>query len=167
MSKLSAVYAVNSYAYKVLEANNLMSKIDNKTPVVPSSMYSDFASQTKPFMVYGFSRGTSRQNWYWENENLAYTVWGGTPAAVTDVIVALVEAFQRQDESAKDVNKWIRGGGRPTSSPTSYDHLMFTNFTVTSAQGPGPERNQDGKVDGLVIINYSFTAKRAGITTSF
>jgi hypothetical protein len=161
MSKLSAVYAMNNYVWQLLYENGVMSKIGGKVPFNPGTMPPEWASQTSPFIIYGFSRGSTRDMYFWEHENVAYTIWagGGTTSQstaatrVTDIAVVIHEALSRHDISAYDINRWIRRF-------PAYNHIMFTNVMVASIQGPGAEVNENGKVDGLVVVNYSFTSKR-------
>lgn len=160
MSKMSAVYALNNYVFKVLEANSVMAKINGMTPIIPSSMESDFASQPEPFIIYGHSKGATRDMYFWEHENIAYTIWAGTPGKVTDIVTVLDYALGRHDDAAGDVNAWING-------TAAFEPITFTNISTLSAQGPSPEKSENGKVSGLVVVSYSYIAKRDSILTRF
>lgn len=109
----NAVYRLNSYVWKVLEANLGWSESDysNGTPFLPSAQQPELIQTGKPFIVYSSATGPNGFLYALKSESVSYTIYGEYPADV-DIIVNLLErVFESADDAAANINQHLHDEG--------------------------------------------------------
>lgn len=161
----SAVYALNSYTWKLLEANLGWKKNDDLTPIIPSAQQPELMNSGSSFLVYGVSRPTPGHLYALERQTVVYTIFSESSTIVNKVAELLFEAFARQDESAADVNRHmedeIKHGLRTKSRG-----VHFASVRSYAAQDQEPAESEGGYAKTAVVIEIVFTRDDTGIKTT-
>lgn len=149
------VYALNSYLWKVLEANLGWDKADygNRPPIIPANQVTELTQFNKPFIVYG-SVIQPEVVPYMETEVVAYTIYGSTATEVNDVMRVMVDAFYGVDESARQVNRWLTVEG--TTRTNGPRKVLFKSIRLNNATSSGPEKQEGGRSDAQVMVTVQY-----------
>ena len=151
-----AVYALNSYVWKLLQANLgwTTAQYGNRRPIVPAAQQPEFLQYEYPFVVYGSAMDKFETEPYINSETVAYTIYGKNANEVNQVMRVLAEALKWMDESANNVNAWLhregqtrQGGKRPTS---------FLTIRVLQAASAGSPISEGGRVDAQVVVRVKY-----------
>lgn len=163
----AAAYALNSYTWKLLEANLGWTKVPVEgkgdiVPIVPIAQQPELLATGKPFIVYGNARHPADHLYQLVNESISYTIYAAGKIAATDVSKIcnlLAETFARQDEAARDVNEWLveeeRGRIEAGISPASRD-VGFSSIKTIVSKGADPADEEGGYVAGLVMVEAKY-----------
>lgn len=155
---IEAVLAINHYTWGLLKdkLSDIWTTIGATIPIVPAGEQPELADQKKPYITYGYSAEQSDTFVPMNREVVAYTVYG-TNTQVTQTVSMLNKAFRRYDDSAMDINHFISTS--PDLDQAVIDALadISIHYTeVLASQSPGPAASEGGKLDGLVVIRYSY-----------
>lgn len=152
-----AVYALNSYIWKVVEANLGWDKANygNRAPIVPANQHPEFLQYNKPFIVFGsaVTRGLGGVP-YLSTETVAYTIYATTATEANQIMRTLVKALEWMDETAKWVNEWIVEEG--LTRVGGERKIRFRSITVTQATSAGPQQQEAGRVDAQVMLHTQY-----------
>lgn len=162
----NAAYALNSYTWKVLEANLGWTKYQGKIPIIPSAQQPEFMESGLPFIVYGSAMLPVDDLYGLNTMSVAYNIYATTSTEVNKIANVLYEVFKRQDDAAADVNQWLgvegvsrSGGGRGVS---------FGTIRVTMVEHAEPSDEEGGYVSAIVLLTARYTTGRDNlITTGF
>jgi hypothetical protein len=155
-SEYVPVEGIRNYVWRLLQTRLDWSSDDYNglVPIVPAAREPEFASLGQPYITYGWSAETDGDDWYLPTEVVVFSVYGAGANVVNEAVKVISNALRRQDESARDVNAWIHSPANPYSE--EFDGLTFGFLRLTNVEGPGPEAQEGGWVDGLVAIRYSY-----------
>jgi hypothetical protein len=155
----SAANLLNLYAWEVLKANTgmLVSQYDGKIPIVASGQEPDFNAFDRPYLVYGSAEDPSSDG-LTRGGTLVYAIYSKSVGDINEIQNILISAFERQDESARDVNDF-------TSRTPAYIGIRFTSTTVAFAEGAASADQEGGRQAGTLTIRYSYVSNY-NVTTS-
>lgn len=169
----AGAYALNSYTWKLLEANLGWTKVlvEGKgeiVPIVPIAQQPELMATGKPFIVYGSARHPADHLYQLVHESISYTIYAAGKIAATDVnkiCNLLAETYARQDVAAADVNEWLaeEEAGRGISRD-----LGFSSIRTIVAKGADPADEEGGYVAGLVMVEAKYVelSTAPGVQTS-
>jgi hypothetical protein len=168
----NAVYALNSYVWKLLEANLGWTKdpFGGQTPIIPASMQPEFLQKGKPFIVYGAAIQGPGHLYALRKESVAYQIYGTTNGAVNDAATLLAAAFERQDEAAADVNRHLALEA-PLRQPSLTSaggkrKVQFTTVKLTMVERAEPAETEGGYMSALVLLEIGAVIDFGAIQTS-
>lgn len=162
----NATYALNSYTWKLLEANLEWTRVKNGTliPIVPVSQQPELMQSGKAFIVYGSAIHPADHLYQLVKESVSYTVYATSSTEVNKAVNLLTEAFARQDDAASDVNDWLETERQARGK--SRDIQFGTIKTTMSEKAEDAADEEGGYAAGLVLIETRFTVTNSNIQTS-
>lgn len=154
-NRYTAANLLTLYSWVVLKTN--ISGLDEsdyggKVPIVPGGGEPDLNAFNKPFMTFGFAEDPSSINGAIRGGTLVYAIYSDNTGDINEFLNILISAFERQDESARDVNIW-------TSKTPALIGIRFTDISVAFAEGAAPADQEGGRQVGTLTIKYSYVAK--------
>lgn len=166
MEDSSAVYALNGYVWKLLEANLDWSKDDynGQTPIIPSRQEPELMATGEPFIVYGSVLRPPEHNYEVKSESVAYNIYAPTAGSCDRISDLLFDTLKRQDDAATDVNIHLAiheaAGGFD-------EKVFFTCILATSAERANPADEEGGFFSAVVMVNIDYMTTRDIQTTGF
>lgn len=160
----NAAYALNSYLWKLLEANLGWTKVNGLTPIIPVAQQPELMQSGEPFIVYGSAIHQPQHLYVMRKEAVSYMIYATTVGKINETVDLLVEAFERQDEAAIDVNEWL-----DTEAAGRGEHrgVYFSTIRVTMAEkAEDAAEEEGGYVVGLVMLETRYTKDSGGIQTT-
>lgn len=147
------------YAWAVLQANDSdtwnVENYGNKVPIVPLSEEPELSEYSGPHIVYGYAIDSTGELHARNNGSTTFAVYDQNFRRLTKTLNTLQAAFERQDESARDVNRFsstIVSG--ETNSP--FIGIRFGTISVGFHEGGTPEETEGGRQSGLINIKYEY-----------
>lgn len=161
----NAPYALNSYIWKLLEANLEWNKenYNGLVPIVPLAQQPELMETGRPFLVYGSNTHPPEHLYALKSESIAYTIYAPTANEANVVVSLLVDTFERQDEAAADVNQWLNTEGIATGIPRG---ISFGTIKTSMSQKAEPADEEGGYVASFVLLEARYTAPNNTITTT-
>lgn len=150
----AAVHGLNKYIWSRLQAelgwnaNNYGGLV----PITTPQQQPEFNSYNFPYIIYGYSPQSTGPNWLLEAEVVSYTIFSASSTDIRQAVNVLKAILNRFDESAKDVNNYLRTNG--TADNKAFD---YKSVRVISANGPEPAVTEGGRQDGSVVVGILFT----------
>lgn len=163
----NAVYALNSYLWKLLEANLGWTKADygDKVPIIPVSQQPEMMQSGKAFIVYGSAIHPADHLYSLKKEAVSYMIYGPSATEVNKIVNLLTEAFARQDDAAADVNNWLVTEG--ASRTGGYRDVHFGTIRTTMSEKAEDAPDEEGGYSaGLVLVETKYTVDNSNIITS-
>lgn len=161
----NAAYALNSYTWKLLEANLGWKKVLGVPPIIPVQQQPEMLQSNRAFIVYGSAIHPASHLYVLKKEAVSYLIYGTGPTEVNRVCNLLSDTFERQDEAAYDVNEWLaeealhRNGG--------HRGVFFTTVKATMVEkAEDPADDEGSYTSGLVLIEAEYTTDKSNIQTS-
>lgn len=153
-NKYTAPTLLCLYAWEVIRANTELEASDygGKIPIVPGGQEPDFTGFNKPFLTFGASENPSSINGAIRGGTLVFAIYSNYDGDIHELTNILISAFERQDESARDINFW-------TSKTPAMIGVRFTDTSVAFAEAPGPVDQEGGRKAGTLTIKYSCITK--------
>lgn len=152
----NATYALNSYVWKLLEANLGWKKSDYNglIPIIPLSQQPELMETGRPFIVYSSNLYPSTHLYALKSESVAYTIYATSVAEANNIAGLLTNVFERQDEAADDVNQWLKTeqAGRNVSR-----NISFGTIKNSMAQKAEPTEEEGGFVAAFVLLETKYT----------
>lgn len=162
----SAAYALNSYTWKLLEANLGWKKNNNMVPIIPVAQQPELMDAGSSFIVYGASKPTPQHLYVLERQTLVYRVFSESSTEVNKVTELLFETFQRQDEAAADVNQHLDDEVFPDGGRTKRRGVYFATIRSYAVQDEEPAESEGGYSSASIVIELTFTRDDTNIKTS-
>lgn len=156
----NAVYALNSYLWKLLEVNLGWEKTNELTPIVPVAQQPELMQGGKPFLVYGSAIHQPTHLYVLRKEAVSYMVYATTASEINKIVNVIAQALERQDDAAADVNDWLvtEGNGRG---------VHFASIRVTMAEKAEDAAEEEGGFyKGLIMLEARYTLDDSGIQTT-
>lgn len=161
-----AVYALNSYLWKLLKENLGWTRWNDVPPIVPDQQTPEVMQSGKAFLVYGSAKHPPTHLYQHKSEAASYMVYALSATEVNRIVDLLTDVFERQDEAAADVNDWLaleaqnRAGG--------HRGVYFTTIRATMAEkAERPADEEGGYYGGLVMLEMRFTTDASSAVTNF
>lgn len=155
---LSPVYLLRSYTWALLKANDPdvwdEDKYGGMIPIVPLAEEPELDQFNGPHMVYGYAIGaTGRLNAMTEG-SLTYAIYDQNFRRLTKTLIILQSAFERQDESARDVTAY---GSlvQPQTGVFPYRGIRFGSIDIGFVEGGSPEETEGGRQSALINIRFN------------
>lgn len=161
----NAVYALNSYIWKLVEANLGWTRWKGVPPIIPVQQQPEIMQSGKAFMVYGSAFHPPTHLHQHKKQAASYMIYGRSATEVNRIVELIYETFERQDLAAQDVNDWLateaqhRDGG--------HRGVYFTTVTSTMAEkAEDPSNEEGGYFAGMVLLEMKYTTDESNIVTS-
>lgn len=147
----NAVYRLNSYVFKVLEANLGWDKADydGATPIIPSAQQPEFLALGKPFIVYSSATDPVGHLYALKSESVAYTIYGQFPDDVDKIANLLGKAFEGQDDSAYHINQHLDDEGANKG-------VSFASAVATMVEKADSADEEGGLVAATVMLKIMY-----------
>lgn len=159
----NAVYALNSYVWKLLEANLEWEKYQGVPPIIPIAQQPELLQSAKAFLIYGSARHPSDHLYALVTESISYTIYAPTSTEVNTVANLLADTFARQDEAAADVNEWL---GVEAIGRSKTRGISFGTVRSVMVEKATPADEEGGYVSGLVMLEAKYVEENDTIQTS-
>lgn len=157
--EVNPVYLIVHYAAKVLNTNDpdtwSPSNYGDKVPIVPLSEEPDLSQYTGPHIVYGYALDATGDLHARKGGSVTLAVYDQNFRRLTKTMNILQKAFERQDESAKDINKFTSSRvGTETQSP--FLGIRFGTVSLGFVEGGIPEDTEGGRQSALINIRFEY-----------
>ena len=158
----NAVYALNSYVWKLLEANLGWTRDDyqGRTPIIPTAQQPELMQSGKAFLVYGSAIHQPTHLYALRNEAVSYTIYAPSSTDANKIANLLNAAFERQDEAADDVNHWLGVENKSRG-------VSFGTIRAVMVEKAEPADEEGGYVAALVMLDTKYTSDESNIITTF
>lgn len=155
----SAAYALNSYTWKLLEANLGWDTYQGTVPIIPTAQQPELMQSAKAFIVYGAATQPASHLYALNTDSISYVIYAPTTTEANNVAVLIYETFKRQDESANDVMEWLTVEGKSRG-------IQFGSVRSVMLAKADPAEDEGGYVSALVILEAKYTTDDQGIQTT-
>lgn len=152
---LHPAYLIVDYAWAVLKENipNVWDedKYGGLVPIVPLSEEPELDDFSGPHIVYGFADDATSDPPGLESGSTSFAIYDDNFRRLTKTVNCLKEAFNREDQSASDVNNYTDRQGNGM-----YKGVSFRNIGIAFIEGGTPETSEGGRQSALVTIRYQY-----------
>lgn len=150
---INPAYLLRSYAWELLKRNDpdtwAEAEYGGMIPIVPLSEERDLQKHDGPHIVYGYSIDNGSGFSARKRGSIAFAVYDQNFRRLTKTMNILTTGFERQDESAQDVN-WY------TSTIAQYRGLRFGTIGLGFVDGGTPEETEGGRQSALITVMFEF-----------
>ena len=139
------------YVWAILKKNTDMKESDYEglIPIVPLSEVPEINEYAKPYIVYGYSESPPPDLWVRRRGNMAFVVYSTDYREVSKITNVIVNALNRADETARDVNAFS------TTIP-AYIGLRFGFIQVSYVEGGSPEETEGGRISSAINVRFEY-----------
>ena len=152
---LNPAYLLRSYAWQVLKRNMPdvwdETKYGNLIPIVPLAEEPELSEYSGPRIVYGYSTEGSGDLYAREFGSMTFAIYDQNFRRLSQTLNILKKAFERQDETARDVNEY---SDSLVNSP--FEGLSFAQVSLGFIEGGTPEDEEGGRQSALLNIRYEY-----------
>lgn len=147
----SPVYLLRGYAWEVLKRNTSMkeSDYDGMIPIVPLAEEPEILTFGKPYMVYGYALNSSDSLYARKSGSMTFAIYNPNFRELTKILAVLTTAFERQDDAARDVNRW-------SSTIPQFVGINFGYINIGFVEGGTPEDTEGGAQSALINIRFEY-----------
>jgi hypothetical protein len=151
--ELNAVHAANHYLWSKMQSELGLStaNYNGLVPITVAQQQPEFTAFNKPFLVYSYTVDPIGTSSWDKSETCAYSIFSADEADIRKIINLMVSLFKDYDESADRLNTYVSG------LDDRYKVFDFKYTRIGSASGSQPAEQEGGRMDGLVIVNYTYT----------
>jgi len=160
----NATYALNSYVWKVLEANLGWVKVKNRVPIVPLNQEPEMMETGKDFIVYGSSKPSAGHLYDHKRVVTSYNIVAGTATALNKIAELLFDVLKRQDDSAADINDWLKT--EAGSRAGGHRGVYFTSVRAYAVETVDNDEKEGGWVTTTLIVEMTYTTEPQEIKTT-
>jgi len=150
---LSPAYLLRSYAWELLKNNEPNtwdeSKYGGLEPIVPLAEEPELAEFDGPHIVYGYALSPTGDLYARKFGSMTFAIYDQNFRRLTRTLVILQTAFERSDESARDVNEY-------TSTKEQFIGISFANIDIGFIEGGSPEETEGGRQSALINIRFEY-----------
>lgn len=158
---LMATHGLRQYIWSLLQSelgwslSNYHDPVKNVdyVPIVAAEQQPEMNQFEAPYLVYAYSKKMSGNLHVIEGEVAAFVVYAKTTTEINQVLNLLAAKFDRRDESAQNLNKWLKTSGLDQQ----YKNFDYKTMWVSGFQGPQPALETGGRRDGSITINITYT----------
>lgn len=138
-------------------------------PIIPTQEQPEEQTSGRPYIVYTYDYMTTTDLWQLQSETVYFRIISQSAATVAATTKLMMRAFNRMDESAQDINRWIHsptGLGKykiPGDENAQYNTWMdearnfqFKFTRVSGVTGAQPAASEAGRMDSIVSIEMRY-----------
>jgi hypothetical protein len=159
--ELSPIYGLRFYMWQVLKANMPTiwdeDKYGGLVPVVPLAEEPDLAEFSGPKIVYEYTILPTPNTPYRGFGSMSFAVSDTNFRRLTHTLNVIEKAFNRFDESARDINGYL-------ATTPLVGQLAFGYTEVSFVDGGTPASNEGGNQIGVINIRFDFFVDYAVVT---
>lgn len=161
----SAVYALNSYTWKLLQVNLGWEDYNGVPPIIPTAQQPEMLASGKAFIVYGSAMHPPDHLYALNTEAVSYLIYAPTSTEANNVASLFYETFKRQDDAATDVNDWLaKESATRTGGHRGVNFATIRSIMIEKAE---PADEEGGFVSALVMLETKYvTTAPAEIITA-
>ena len=153
-TEVSPIYALRFFAWEVLKRNVPdvwdADKYGGLVPIVPLAEEPDLAEFSGPKIVYEYTLlDAGTEALFRGRGTLSMAVLDTNFRRLTRTLNILEAAFNRYDESARDINMYL--DETPLSGMVGFGYTQ-----VSFVDGGTPERNEGGNQIGVINIRFDY-----------
>lgn len=156
--EVSPTLALRQYVWALLRANDpttwTEANYGGTIPIVPLNEEPELSEFTGPRIVYEYTHPDSGPAYYRQRGNMTLAIRDDNFRRMGKTMNILETAFNRYDESARDVNDYIQR--RKASLDLG---ISFGSINVGFSQSGTPETQEGGRMVGIVDIEFDFFAE--------
>jgi hypothetical protein len=157
----NAAYALRSYVWKLLRVNLGWDQNDyGLVPIITLAQQPEVMQSGKPFLVYGSAFYSPNHLYALRGESISFNIFSTDVDEANTIANLLMDTFERQDESASDVNDWIdleRENGKDRN-------VSFATINAVLVEKAVPSDDEGGFVSALVMLDTKYTSERTPVT---
>jgi hypothetical protein len=153
---LTGVHGLNKFLWSKLQSELewSFSNYGGLNPIVPASQQPELNDYSGPYVVYNYSHQSPGDDFFIQEEQVAYAVYSSNELDIRRFINLVVEYFKREDESAQMLNDWLHTGNNGSVENKRFDY-KYTR--IISSFGAQPPISEGGRQDGSVILRIAYT----------
>jgi hypothetical protein len=151
----NAYHLINAYLWHELQESGLMIEDEYSWhPIVPVMQVPQFMelNPNKAFIVYAPTRNARGFDWFYDTENIAYTVYSPNPEEVVSIVNLIDDVFKREDQSAFDIAQF-----KPRLTDERLKRFLIHHTEVLAQVPLAPYEQEKGRYNGMITIRYSYT----------
>ena len=161
MNKYSveAAHVVNMYLWQKLQAElplRWQPVAGLETAIIPAQEQPELTESGKNYITYIYSDQPSKDLYALQSQDLSWILFSPSAGTISSTIALCRDLFGRWDDSAKELNNWMRTAAFPTDYAQWYKRYYFKTMQVTGTTSSQPSTDEGGTKDGLVTVTYSF-----------
>lgn len=149
---VSPAYLLRSYAWEVLKANDPHTWDDANygglIPIVPVAEEPELSQYDGPHIVYGYALDATGRLPQQNSGSMTFAIYDQDFRRLTTTLNILQAAFERCDESARDVNEY-------TSLIGPFIGIRFGEVDIGFIEGGTPETTEGGRQSALINIRFN------------
>lgn len=153
--EVNPAHLLVDYAWGVLKANMptvwTTSKYGGLVPIVPLSEEPELDAYDGPHIVYGYADDATGDLYAQHSGSLTFAVYDQNFRRLGKTMTILKVAFERQDESARDINNFTT-----TYLNGAYVGIRFGTVDLAFLEGGTPEETEGGRQSALINIRYDY-----------
>lgn len=155
-------HLLRSYIWQVLKANLPEawdeSNYGGKIPIVPLGEEPELSKYSGPHIVYGYTNEASGPIAARESGSVSFAVYDQNFRRLGRTMNVLKRAFDRYDETARDVNNY-------TSHIPEFVGIRFGSISLSYLEGGSPEENEGGNMSALMTVRYEYYSTQEVVTS--
>ena len=163
-TEISPAYFIRAYAWAVLKANMGdvwdEAKYGGMTPIVPVSEEPELEAYSGPHIVYGYALDATGALYARNSGSVTFAVYDDNFRRLTKTMNILQAAFERQDETARDINNFT------TSKGSAWIGLRFGTVDVGFIEGGTPEETEGGRQSALINVRFEYYVEYNNVVTA-
>lgn len=138
-------------------------------PIIPTQEQPEEQASGKPYIVYTYDYNMTTGLWQLQNETIYLRVISQSAATIAATTKLIMRVFNRMDESAVDINEWIRspeGLGKyeiPGADNAEYNvwmdearNFQFKFTRISGVTGMQPAASEGGRSDSIISIELHY-----------
>ncbi len=161
---VSPAYLLRSYAWAVLQANDPTvwdeSKYGGLIPIVPVAEEPELEEFSGPHIVYGYALNTTGSLHARKSGSMTFAIYDQNFRRLTKTLNILQTAFERQDESATDINRYTSKVGEDMDTDDNprrpFLGLRFGYVALGFVEGGTPEETEGGRQSALLNVRFEY-----------
>jgi hypothetical protein len=163
-AEVHPAHIIRSYAWKLLNNNQpfdwTTSNYGGKIPIVPLSEEPDISEYSWPYIIYGYAYDPNNRLYARKTGSMTFAIYDQDNRRLGRTMNTLVTAFEREDEAARDVNRYtdmLRDGTVAGSQQNSgFQGLTFGYISMNYVESGVPEETEGGRQSALISLRYEY-----------
>lgn len=156
---VAPVFVLIDYAYAVLNANDPTvwdkTKYEGLIPIIPLNEEPEFSEFPGPRIIYEYAMAARGSAVYRGRGSVTFAIRDNNFRRLTRAMNILGESFNREDESARDVNHFVHSLATRPLNPVPFN-VSFGHISVSFQESGTPEEEEGGMMTGVVSIVFDY-----------
>lgn len=152
---MAATHVVNRYLWSLLSDNlgDDWKLVPNfGYPIVPAQQQPEVTESGLPYITYIYTDADSHYVFPFQTQTLTYQFFHSRTNVISPVLKLIKDKLGRWDESARDVNDWLR----TADVPELYRRFNFKSIRVLGTTSAQPAGEEGGDYDGMAVLELKF-----------